>query len=133
MYNIIKNVITSQRFELSDMLRKIDTLWLQSQITDAQKVELEALAREKADPAMSLTLLTRVEALEADMQKLKQAQAGGGAAQPGGGWPEFEPNHVYVKGDKVTYNGKHYTCVLNDYTDRTTWGPGDYPAYWQVS
>lgn len=29
MYEIVKNVITSGQYELTDMLKKIDTLWLQ--------------------------------------------------------------------------------------------------------
>ena len=53
MYDIIKTVINSGRYELSDMLTKIDTVWVQGDITDDQKTELTALAREKADPAGS--------------------------------------------------------------------------------
>lgn len=130
MYEITKSVILRGRFELSDMLRKLDTLWVQGDLTDQQKTELEALAREHADPTVSLTLAKRVEALEAAVEEMKKSMSGG-ATQPTDEWPPFEPNHVYVKGGKVTHQGKHYVCVLNEYTDRTTWSPTDYPPYWK--
>ena len=137
MYNVIKSVINSQRFELSDMLRKIDTLWLQAQINDDQKTELEALAREKADPAMSVTVMTRLDDLEKRVKDLengpKPEPAPADPDEPTATeeYPAFRPKQVYVKGDKITFRGKRYVCVLNEYTDRTTWSPADYPAYWQ--
>ena len=42
MYEIFKNVINSKRYNLDDMLKKIDTLWVQGDITEEQKKELEA-------------------------------------------------------------------------------------------
>ena len=53
MYQIIKDVLTSGRYELNDMLKKIDTIWLQGDIDDGQKAELVELARANADPAAS--------------------------------------------------------------------------------
>lgn len=53
MYQIIKNVITSGRYELNDILGKIDTIWVQGDLTDNQRTELIDLARENADPAAS--------------------------------------------------------------------------------
>lgn len=48
MYEIVKNVIASGRYELADMMKKIDTLWVQGDISDSQKAELEKLATENA-------------------------------------------------------------------------------------
>ena len=84
MYEICKNVIMSGRYELSAMLRKLDTLWLQSQISDEQKTELEQLARDHADPAMSVDLIKRIEDHET---RLKVLEAGGAAPQPEGQHP----------------------------------------------
>lgn len=50
MYNLIKSVINSGDYELSDMLKKIDTIWAQGDITDSQKEELVTLARDNAKP-----------------------------------------------------------------------------------
>lgn len=53
MYEIIKSIIDSGEFELSDMIKKIDTYWIQSDITDEERTNLIALAREKANPENS--------------------------------------------------------------------------------
>lgn len=37
MKTIIENVILSGRYELSDMLKKIDTLWIQGELADENK------------------------------------------------------------------------------------------------
>lgn len=45
-------------------------------------------------------------------------------------WPEFvQPtsDRFYNKGDKVTYNGKHYISLI----DNNTWSPDGYPQGWQ--
>ena len=50
MYEIVKNVISSKRYALVDMLKKIDTLWVRNDITEEQRKELVALAQANADP-----------------------------------------------------------------------------------
>lgn len=45
-------------------------------------------------------------------------------------WPEWKQpagaQDAYNKGDKVTYKGEHYICLI----DGNTWSPEDYPAGW---
>ena len=53
MKTIIENVILSGRYELSDILKKIDILWVQGALTE-EKDMLVALARKKAKPENSL-------------------------------------------------------------------------------
>ena len=48
MYTIVKGVIEQGRFELADMLAKIDTEWVLSALTDGEREELSELAREHA-------------------------------------------------------------------------------------
>lgn len=129
MYDIAKSVIMSKRFELSDMLKKIDTLWVQGSLTDDQKTELVDLARQNADPAMSADILARLEDIETRLRKLETGSDGGELPSPE--YPEYVSGRVYRKGDKVTYKGQKYICVLNEYTDSTTWSPEAYPVYWQ--
>ena len=47
-------------------------------------------------------------------------------------WPEFvQPtgaHDAYKKGDKVTFNGKHYSSLI----DANVYSPTAYPAGWQV-
>ena len=53
MYEIIKQVILSGDYELSDMLNKIKKNCVRGDITDEQETELIALAREHATPENS--------------------------------------------------------------------------------
>ena len=48
---------------------------------------------------------------------------------PGDEWPEWEQptaENPYMKGDKVTFEGEHYICQI----DNCVWSPRDYPAGW---
>ena len=46
-------------------------------------------------------------------------------------WQEFvQPTHAgtaYQVGDKVTFRGERYVCILA----HCVWSPADYPAAWQ--
>lgn len=48
-------------------------------------------------------------------------------------WPEFvQPTgsaDAYNRGDKVTFQGKHYICEM----DGCVWSPADYPAGWRLA
>lgn len=148
MYKKIKEVIESSRFELSDMLKKIDTIWLQGDITEEQKTELVKLAQEKANPENSYaplqeqidnlfkitdTLQTEVKTLSDKVTKLE-----GGEIEPeppSAEYPEYKQptgsHDAYYKGDKVTFKGKKYICIApDDYA--VVWNPEEYPAYWQL-
>ena len=141
MYAIIKSVINSGNYELTDMLSKIDTMWVQGSITDEQRTELTALARDKATPeATYAPLQEQVDALAVRIDALTQRVAaleGGGTerdtpATPVDEWPEFvQPtgaHDAYKIGDKITYNGQHYICKM----DGCVWTPDAYPAGWEV-
>lgn len=53
MKGIIENVILSGEYELMDILRKIDTIWIQGDLTDEERGELAILAQENAKPENS--------------------------------------------------------------------------------
>ena len=92
MYAIIKSVINSGNFELTDMLGKIDTMWVQGSIADEQRTELTALARDKATPeATYAPLQEQVDALAERLDALTARVAAieaGTPAEPDE-WPEF--------------------------------------------
>ena len=139
MYSIIKNVIASRRYELGDMLGKIDTIWIQGDLTDEQKIELVELARDNADPAASYAPLqeqidqafTQIKALSARVALLESGETPEPAPEPEE-WPEWvQPtgaHDAYGVGDKVTYNGKHYVSKIAG----NVWSPDAYPAGWEV-
>lgn len=139
MYTIIKNVIYSGRYELNDILTKIDTLWVQGCLTDEQRGELVELARESADPAASYAPLqeqidqafAQIKALGDRVAKLEAGEAPEPAPEPEE-WPAWvQPtgaHDCYNTGDKVTYNGQHYVSKI----DGNVWSPDAYPSGWMV-
>ena len=156
MYEIIKNVIDSGRFELVDILKKIDTIWLQSDISDEQKDELVELAREKANPENSFaSLQEQIDNIAAKLSNVEQQQDTNVAdikaikdklsendieipdvePEPGEEYPEYKQptgsHDSYHKDDKITFEGKKYICIAPDGV-ACVWSPTDYPAYWQL-
>lgn len=144
MYDIIKNVIISGRYELADMLKKIDTVWLQGDLTDDQKAELEALARDHADPKNSYmpiqqqlnSVFANLEELSAAVKSVKDVIKVLQGGIPDVTDPEAYPEYVqptgahdaYKTGDKVTFDGQRYVCQM----DGCVWDPGTYPAGWLI-
>lgn len=126
MYDIIKNVILSGRYELSDMLKKIDTIWLQGDISEEQKTELVALAQENADVSQSVDVLKQLKDHEKRLRELEQT-----GTEPGEEYPEYVQGKWYYKDDKITYNGKKYVCIAPE-GQVCTWNPDEYPAYWKA-
>lgn len=146
MYDIIKNVIESTCYELTDMLKKIDTIWIQGDITEEQKKELVIMAQTNADPAHSNaplqkqieelakqqnTLRSEVAMLSATVQKIKETVESGGTVvpepepQPQEEYPAWEPYNgippvKYQVGSKVSHNGKKWESMVAN----NVWEPG---------
>ena len=146
MYDIIKNVIESTCYELTDMLKKIDTIWIQGDITEEQKKELVIMAQTNADPAHSnaplqkqieeiskkqIALEETVRALSATVQKIKETVESGGTVvpepepQPQEEYPAWEPYDgippvKYQVGSKVSHNGKKWESMVAN----NVWEPG---------
>ena len=134
MYTITKSVIESRNYELSDMLKKLDTLWVQGSITDAEREELIALARQNAEVQQSIDILAKLEELDKRVKALEDAKADIEPENPEEEptettYPEYEPGKWYYAGDKVTFDSKVYECIAPDGVV-CTWSPAEYPAYW---
>lgn len=143
MYEIVKNVIESGQYELTDMLKKIDTIWLQGTLDDDQRTELIELARRRADPKQSYDIQKQLESIFSNLSEMGQAileltdrvtKLEGGSVTPPvvDEYPQFvQPtgaHDAYNTGDKVTYNGKKYICQM----DNCVWTPDAYPAGWKL-
>lgn len=126
MYEIIKSVINDGRYVLEDILVKIDTLWLQSSITDEQKQELVDLAREKADMSMSVNIMKKLEDLDKRVSALENKEP----SEPSEEYPEYVVGKWYYKDDKITFEGEKYVCIAPQ-GQVYTWSPSDYPSYWE--
>ena len=152
MYSIIKNVIERGNYELKDMLNKIKEMYVENEITKENKEELEDLARSKANPENSYaplqeqidnlykyvnTLKETVEANAQGMSALKEAveELGGTITNPEipvtEEYPEYKQptgaHDAYKVGDKITFEGNKYTCIL----DNCVWSPTEYPSAWK--
>lgn len=128
MYIIISNVIKSGNYELNDMLRKIDTIWVQGSLTDEERGELVGLAQSNADPARSYAPLQeqinqafdQIKALEARVTALETGEE----PEPEE-WPEwYQWDGVgpipWQNGSKCTHNGVRYISRV----DNNVWEPG---------
>lgn len=134
MYTIIEAVINGRNYELSDILKKIDTIWLQGGITDEEKISLIAKAQENADGEQSyLPLQEQINKLFTIIDSISNRVTilEGGEAAIEEEYPEFaQPSgkhDAYNKGDKITYNGKKYECVKNN----VMWSPDVNPKCWK--
>ena len=146
MYEIFKNVINSKEYSLEDVLKKIDTKWAQSELTDEQRDELIALAQANANPENSnaplqkqieeiakqvIALQETIANLSATVQKIKETVESGGTIvpepepTPQEEYPAWEPYNgippvKYQTGSKCTHNGKKWESVV----DNNVWEPG---------
>ena len=135
MYEVTKNVIRSGSYELTDILAKIDTLWLQGILTDEERMELIELARSKAEPAHSFApLQAQIDALAERVAALEGKVEPEDPEAPAEDFPAYvQPtgaHDAYHNGDKVTFNGKHYVCIAPEGV-AVVWSPDVYPAYWE--
>lgn len=130
MYDIIKSVIVSGVYELSDILKKIDTIWLQGDITDEQRTELMEMARENANPMNGVDLVAKVEELDRRVKVLEENK-NVEPEEPKEEYPEYVVGKWYYKGDKISYNDKNYVCVAPE-GQVCTWSPSEYPPYWEL-
>lgn len=134
MKNVIKKVIESKNYELSDMLKKIDTLWVQGSISEELKNELSAMARSNASMQNSIDVLSKMEefnkrlaALEEEVKALKGDET---ETETEESVPQFETGKWYYSGDKVSFEGNTYVCTAPENV-ACVWSPKDYPSYWE--
>lgn len=135
MYTITKSVIESRNYELSDMLKKLDTLWVQGSITDAEREELIALARTNAEVQQSIDILAKLEELDKRVKALEDAKVNTEPEEDSEeptetAYPEYKAGNWYYKGNKVTFDGKVYECTAPEGV-ACVWSPSEYPAYWE--
>ena len=142
VYDALKDVIENTSFKLEDTLDKIYVLYSKDKISKEEMEELEALAREKANPVNSYApfqeqidkLYEDMKELEARVSLLEQetGQEEPTEPEPVEEYPEFvQPQGAhdsYNTGDKITYNGKKYVCKMNG----CVWSPDVYPAGWEL-
>lgn len=134
MYEIIKVIIQSGNFIVSDITRKIDTLWAESKLTDEERQQLSEMMIDYINPntqapelkELYLQLKEEVAILKEEVAELKGAEE----TEPGPGLettiPKWKPwdgiSTDYQAGAVVEHNGKYYKNVLEGM--QNTWEPG---------
>lgn len=148
MYDVIKNVILNENFDLSWIILNIKKNCTRGDITDDQEEELIVLAQEHANPQNSYAPLqqqiekafSQIDSLSKTIDKLDERVR---AIESGSSqeleeppvedeYPEYvQPtgaHDAYNTGDKITFNGKKYTCKMNG----CVWSPDVYPSAWEL-
>ncbi len=139
MYSVIKDVLTKGDFELVDMLNKINKLWVENSLTEEERDELIDLARTNAIPDNSyaenpkqIELLWKE--IESVKSRLNTLENDSGTVEPPTEeeYPEYKQptgaHDAYNVGDKITFEGKKYECLING----CVWNPHDYPQGWKL-
>ena len=138
MFNIIKSVIDSKDFKLEDILYKINKMYIEDRISEEEKSELDNLARSKAKAENSYdiqkqldNIFARLEALENKDTAEDTTDTAEDTTETAEEYAEFiQPTGAhdsYTNGDKITYNGKKYVCIIPS----CVWSPDAYPQGWE--
>ena len=126
MKELIEQVIQMGNYDLTQLLDTIDRYHIEGRLSDDERMELYMTARKGAEPDYDYK--GEIDALWAAIRELQKTVA---PPEPDEEWPEFvQPTHAgtaYQVGDKVTFNGVHYICLM----DNCVWSPLTYPAAWQ--
>lgn len=147
MYQIVKTLIESGGFDLTDMCGRIEVLFARGQLTEEESAELIDMAREHVEMAIAYPELsarvTELEVWRRDVEaRLKKLEEDTGEVEPE---PDPEPedeypawhtptgaHDAYYKDDKMTYtDGKKYVCIAPDGYG-VTYGPDVLPGMWKV-
>lgn len=134
MFNVFKNVIENRNFELKGIIKKIDTLWAQSSITDDERAELISLAQSKANVQQSIDVMQKLEELDKRMKVVEEMLANNDNNSDNTEvvYADYEVGKWYYNGDIVKYEDVLYKCVAPDGVV-CVWSPTEYPAYWEVT
>lgn len=135
MYDVLKNVIHSKRYDLADILTKIDTLWVQGSINEKQRLSLISDAQNNAMVENSIDVLKSLYELNKRVSDLEKqiAELKNGSDIPTDEetttYPPYEVGKWYENGDIVDFDGQIKKCIA-PIGAVCVWSPTEYPAYW---
>lgn len=141
MFTTFQTIINAGGYDLADLTERIKTLYAMGELSEEEMTQLlDSAAANANQDAMLPDMSERVGALETRMaaveERIGKLEAGGvepgEPEQPVDEWPEWvrptSKDTQYNKGDKVTFNGKHYVCQKNNVSS----SPGEDPKRWQL-
>lgn len=138
MFATLQTIINAGGYDLTDLTERIKTMYAMGELTEDEMEQLLEQAQTNAKPDDSYApLADRVKAIEewetTVEERLSKLETGSSTEPevPADEWPEYKqptgPHDAYHVGDKITYNGKHYTCIY----DCCVWTPAAYPLGWK--
>ena len=126
MKEMFEQVIQLGNYDLKTLLDRIDQYHIEGRLTDEERLDLIMQARKGAEPEYDYA--GEINALWAAVRALQQNVSPPAEEDE---WPEFVQatgaGTAYQVGDKITFRGEKYICVLA----HCVWSPADYPAGWQ--
>ena len=141
MFATFQTIINAGGYDLTDLTQRIKTLYAMGELTeDEMKQLLDSAAANANQDAMLPDVSERVGALETRIaaveERVGKLESGGvepgELEEPADEWPEWvrptSKDTQYNKGDKVTFNGRHYMCVKNNVSA----SPDEDPKRWQL-
>ena len=141
MFETFQTIINAGGYDLADLTERIKTLYAMGELTEDKMTQLlDSAAANANQDAMLPDMSERVGALETRIaaveERVGKLEAGGmepgEPEQPVDEWPEWvrptSKDTQYNKGDKVTFNGKHYMCVKNNVSS----SPEEDSKRWQL-
>ena len=143
MFTTFQTIINAGGYDLTDLTKRIKTMYAMGELTEEEMKQLLEQARDNAKPDDSYAPLNeRVTAIEMWQreveERLDKLESGSSTEpseleEPADEWPEYKQptgaHDAYHVGNKITYNGKHYTCLM----DGCVWTPDTYPQGWQLA
>ena len=128
MKSIFVNVINRGGYDLDKLLKNIGKYHIEGQLTDEERDELYAMARQT--PEAQYDVQREIERLWAAIRELREG--GNSNPIPADQWPEYvQPtgaHDAYQKGAQVTFNGQKYCCLM----DNCVWSPAVLPSAWEI-
>ena len=127
MFETVQTIINSGGYDLADLTQRIKTLYALGELSEDEMTQLlDSAAANANQDAMLPDMSERVGALETRIaaveERVGKLEAGGvepgEPEEPADEWPEWvrptSKDTQYNKGDKVTFNGRHYVCEKNN-------------------
>lgn len=128
MYSIVENVLKNGGYNLNDIIRKIDALWIKGDFTDEERNSLLSLARDGAKTENTADILAKLNDLENRVRLLENSEPT--SKEDAEEYPEYQEGKWYYNGDNCSFEGENYTCIAPDGAV-CVWSPSAYPAYWE--
>ena len=141
VFKAFQTIINAGGYDLADLTERIKTLYAMGELTEEEMTQLlDSAAANANQDAMLPDMSERVGALETRIaaveERVGKLEAGGvepgEPEEPADEWPEWvrptSKDTQYHKGDKVTFNGKHYMCVKNNVSS----SPEEDSKRWQL-